>query len=172
MRLKMVAAPASSPVSFEDVKLYLRVTHTEEDSLIESLIAAATDEAQKIMNRQLIQADYEYYAYTDGVLRIPRPPLVSISTVHSVDSYGIETLVDAADYSIDTHSDPAKLTTTVTGTVKVSYTTGYVNVAAVPDAIKLWIKVMVGFMYESREEDKPKPKYIDGLLSSYRVIPV
>lgn len=175
MKLVLATAPINKPVTLDEAKAFLRVLTTDEDALIESLIAVATDKAEQITNRQLAVATYELYDdRVPSVLKLPKPPLVSVTSVQALrdGSY-----VDV-DYKIDDKADPSVLyidDTTSDDEVnafKVVYQSGYSNC---PEVIKQWILVQVSTMYEQRESfqnvttnNMPRT-FVDHLLDSYRV---
>lgn len=106
MKLVLATTPINKPVILDEAKAFLRVLTSDEDALIESLIAVATDKAEQITNRQLAVATYELYDdRVPSVLKLPKPPLVSVTSVQALrdGSY-----VDV-DYKIDDKADPSVL---------------------------------------------------------------
>ena len=175
MKLVQTAEPENKPVSLGEAKDYLRILHDDEDSLIDMLIAAATDKAEQITNRQLAQATYELY--DDSVpssVELPKPPLVEVVNVQALKDGAY---VDI-DYTLDDKAEPAVLYIDDTSSddeknaFRVSYKAGY---SQCPHAIKQWILVQVATMYEQRESYSEKsianmPRtFVDHMLDSYRI---
>lgn len=99
---------------------------------------------------------------------------------------GVLTTLSPARYTVDSASEPGVITPApgtywpetinMTNAVKVSYTAGYGNAAAVPAGIKAWMLMRIGALYENREEvlvgqrlvvaDLP---FVDHLLDPYRI---
>ena len=78
MALKLSAAPALEPLSLKEVKLHLRVDSDEEDTLIQSLIAAARMDCEKFQNRAYITQTWELWmdSWPDkDFIELPLPPL-------------------------------------------------------------------------------------------------
>ena len=64
MGLKLITAPASTPVSLVEVKSYMRELTTDQDTLFTSLIAAATsylDGPNGYLGRAIITQTWELY---------------------------------------------------------------------------------------------------------------
>ena len=175
MKLKLVTAPANSPVSLDDAKMHMRILSDDEDMLIASLIDAAVDKAQQITNRQLAEATYELYADTvPSEVELPKPPLVAVESVQAMKDGAYADI----DYDLDDKSEPAVIriddtsSDDETNAFKVRYRSGY---SVCPAAIRQWILVQVATMYEQREsyqnqtvQNMPRT-FVDHLLDSYRV---
>lgn len=58
MALKVIAARVNPVVSLADAKLYLRVDHSDEDTLIAALVEAATGMVESMTRRSLIYQTY------------------------------------------------------------------------------------------------------------------
>lgn len=54
MKTKLKTAPAATPVSLADMKSYLKVDETAEDAVILSLINAATEKVEELIDKKLI----------------------------------------------------------------------------------------------------------------------
>jgi uncharacterized phiE125 gp8 family phage protein len=67
----------------------------------------------------------------------------------------------AANYFVDVKSEPARIViketpsdiyTSLVNTVKIEFSAGYANAAAVPEPIKTAIKVILAHLFENRED--------------------
>lgn len=117
---------------------------------------------------------------------LPKPPLVSVTSITYVDTNGATQTLASDQYLVDSVSEPGRVTPAY-GTlwpatrdqinaVTVSFTCGYGSAAAVPEGIKRWIRMRVSTLYENREEvailGRGKVEilpFVDGLLDDYRV---
>lgn len=118
---------------------------------------------------------------------LPFAPLQSVETLKYIATDGTLTTLSSALYKVDTVSEPGRITPAYGQTwpatrneasaVEINFTAGYGLAAAVPQAIKNWILMRVGSLYEFREEVAimgrsridPLP-FVDGLLEPYRVL--
>ena len=173
MKLVQTVPPTSEPLTLTEAKAFLRVLHSEDDAIIGSLITAAREKAETIMNRQLMPATFElYFDETRSAITLPRPPFVSLVVVAAFDG---TTWNDVADYDLDDKAVPAVLhvsswpaVSSGKNSVRVIYTSGYADASKVPESIKAWMRIELEMMYD---EEKPRVN-VDALLNSYRIIPL
>ena len=112
---------------------------------------------------------------------------MSVDSVSYIDVNGVAQGLGASQYKVDLVTEPARVVpaygTTWPGArneiaaVTVNYTCGYGAASAVPEAIKSWIKLQVGAMYENREAFATgrgivavELPFVDALLQPYRVL--
>lgn len=191
MALKLVSPLAVEPISLQEAKDHLRESGTDQDALIDSLIVAARQHAEDVeTRRQFITATWDYQLDTwpdKSEIRIPRPPLQSVTSVKYYGTDGTEYTMPTTDYIVDTKSEPGRIvlaygktwpSTTlrpVAGIV-IRFVAGYGDTAAsVPDAIKAALKLHIGHLYEQREAVNvgnvvtELPLAYGALLDGYRV---
>ncbi len=190
MRLTRTFDPAELPISLEDAKLYCRVDHDDEDSLIESLIAAAVgylDGPSGILGRAIIEQEWllELDAWPNR-LALPIEPVSSV-TVQYLDKIGTATdvpenqlvIIDAPSARtvlewVDGFQAPELSDTRYP--VKITITAGFGAAADVTEGIKVAIKMMVGHWYDNREtvvlgmSVAELPMAVNALLARYRVM--
>ena len=82
--LKQTTAPAAAAVPTSDAKAWLRIDHSDEDTLIASLVTRATNVVEHLTNRQLINASWTYqvdqFPHQDAIF-FPIAPLVSVTQI-------------------------------------------------------------------------------------------
>lgn len=187
MPSKLITAPASEPITLSEAKLHLRVDNENEDLLITSLILAARERVEHLTGRALMQQTWEVSMDCfQKVIRLPKPPLLDITSVKYIDLSGTEQTLPSTDYVVDAYSEPAKLTPAYglswpktrpqDNAVVIRYSAGYSNAAEVPASIKAWLKLTVGTMYAHRESIQDgvsvaelPGRFTDGLLDEFRV---
>jgi len=163
--LTVVSAAASEPVTLEEAKRHLRVDGTEEDTLIEGLIAAARElvegETGRTLMAQTIRQYFDDFPEDGGTLRLAVYPVRSVASLKYLDDDGTETTLAADDYRADVTSEPARIdpacgetwptTYGASNGVWVNVEAGYASAAAVPRGLKQAILLLVGHWYENRE---------------------
>lgn len=191
--LKLHTAATLPAVTTAEAKLHLRVDHSDEDALIDALVSAATADAEHIMGRAVMpqkwQLSIEAFPVASGdttaEIELPRPPVTAIDSITYVGSDGVDATVAAEDFQLASASDYTAYVAPLYGevwptardqaqSVRVVFTCGYANAAAVPEPIKAWIKLRVGALYANREawtvgaaiERNP---FVDSMLDRYRV---
>ena len=178
------AAAEASIVSTADLKTFLRVDHSDEDTLIEALRSAAIEYVQNYCNVQL--GDVTAVMYLDefrGTWEIPVGPVRSITSIVYNNTPSTTLTLSTSQYYTDLKRKPARITTISPPTVhpdtsngvQVTMELGYLE-AEVPDGLIHAIKLLVAHFYENRNIvvvgtiTSEVPNLIHSLLNPYRVI--
>lgn len=164
MSIKIITPPASEPVLLADAVLHCRIDGTDENALVTALIVAAREYCEKYSGRayitQTIRASFD--GWPRFPIRLPRPPLASVTSVKYFGEDNTEYTLDAANYYVDTDTEPGRIAlasgislpaTTLRdiNAVQVTYTAGYGNAAAVPQRVKQAMLLLIGYWYQNRE---------------------
>jgi uncharacterized phiE125 gp8 family phage protein len=185
MSLKLITPPAAEPVTLIEAKAHLRVSISDDDTLIGMLIKAAREACEHELGRALITQTWELAldVFPEG-FRLPYPSVQSVASVKYVDPDGtLQTLADT-EYALDNHSEPAYLvpaygkawpaTRAEPNAVRVQYLAGFGDAGTdVPEVLRQWILLQAAHWYGSREAASAtrleKTPYVDSLLDRYRV---
>lgn len=164
MAYKLTTAPATYPVTLEQVKMHLKLpsSYVAEDERLNFFIKAATAAAESYTGRQLCTANYTLYLDSfKPVIYVDKCPVTTISAIKYVDQNGSEQTVDAANYVADTVSEPARIvprenkswpsTASQPNAVIVELTAGYSDVSQIPQTIVWGILLMIGDLWQNRE---------------------
>ena len=170
MGLVLSVAPTELAVSVGECRKHARILTTADDAELEAYIRAAIDQAQVVLNRQLVSATYLLKMdgfcdplYSDGwTVKAPNPPLVSVTSITYLDTTGTSQTLSSTRYVVGTSTEPGRLTPAVSytwpdtqseriETVTITYVAGYGTAAQVPWGIKVAIMQMVSSWYEQRE---------------------
>lgn len=146
--LTLISQAAGPAVAVADVRAQLAVADDSLDALITPAIAAATDQFQRDTGVQLLEAEYRLDLDgwpEDDLVRIPRPPLVTVDEVTYIDSDGVEqTLIADTDFYLDSSGlfailEPVTSWPSVKSrrnAISVTFTCGYLSGAGtLPDSI-------------------------------------
>ena len=198
MALKRITAPSTQCVTVDEVKDFLRLQGTtSEDYLLLAFIKSAESYAENYMKRSINKQQFELridgFNGHDGDIELPRPPLTTVSSEVVVTyvkdtTAGDTTSISATALTIDYQSEPGVLYPSYDNdwpeprdernAVRITYYSGYATPTLVPDAIKQWVKLRVGAMYENREAlmvgtgnfvSELPHSYVDGLLDEFVV---
>jgi len=202
MTVRVITEPSAEPITLAEAKLHLRVETgaTADDSLITSMITVARQYAENYTRRAFVKRTLELTLPaipSGGVFCLPFPPLVSVSWIKYVDVDGVLQTKLASEYQVDTYREPGLIKPAYLETwpvvtrndfnaIQVRYIAGYpesgspdtdVDYAAnIPEAIKHWLKIRIGTLYENREaivvgvsQSMIHRDFIDGLLDPYVV---
>jgi uncharacterized phiE125 gp8 family phage protein len=182
---KVSTAPTIEPISVLDVKEFARIDGNDEDSVLEDFIVAVRQNAEDYLRRALITQSIQMVMdfWPSGVIELPRPPLISITKVATLDEDDVETEYSSTNYYSINESVPGKLvikngsaaptnSDRYHGGFLIEYKAGYGNYSgAIPANIRLALKQWVTSVYENRTIDprKPPPE-ARPLLDLFRVL--
>jgi uncharacterized phiE125 gp8 family phage protein len=155
--------PATLVVSLTEMKAWLKIDGTDEDTLLSSLIASATAECEAYAGMSFITRTrtVKLTSFGGKDLILPYGPVTALTSITYSDEDDVSQTIDSADYTLDSSSSLAKVRVTETwpytnrvlNNVTVTYVAGYANAAAVPEVIKTAIKKRVAFHYEHRGDE-------------------
>lgn len=163
--LKQIAAPSGEPVSSDEALDWLRQSDTTESAKVGRLITTARDMVERSVGVQMMTATYRYEQdWIEGfTIRLPRPPLQSVSSIQYRDIDGVIQDLDTDIYEVDTESDPGRVTLAPykiwpvilygPGAFRITYTAGYGGASAVPGLLKTAVLMLVAYLYEHPGDD-------------------
>lgn len=162
--------PAVEPVTLSEVKTFIKLDGTSEDAYIEDMITAVRLAMEGQLGRSLITQTLvlRLDTWPEEVLVLPRPPLVSVVEVRTLDEDGTETAYSSDNYytivgeraqlvikqgaSIPTNTDRYQ------GGFEVEYTAGYgTSSSDVPQTIRQAILQWIASVYETKVPDLSNP---------------
>lgn len=126
-RLNLITAPSVEPVTLTEAKDFLRVTGTDDDALITSLIVVARTNAESYTRRAFITQTWQLLRdnwplqrsniWWSGVrqlpisalqgqnfLPIPKAPLISITSIKTYDDADVATTFATTGYQVSTYA--------------------------------------------------------------------
>lgn len=157
MTTRLIIAPTSEPVTLAEAKTQLRIDHSDEDALIQSLITSAREMAEQITRRSIMPQTWEKTvdSFLDNDIELLNPAVTAIEYVKYLDPDGVEQVLSPSDYYLDKDNEPAWLllgvgkewpkTAEAANAIRVRYTAGYTDV---PSSIKVWILLAIEHLYD------------------------
>lgn len=189
--LTLVAAPAVPLLSVAEAKQQVVVDHSDDDALLERLVAAANDwldGESSILGRALITQTWRLTLSApprERFLRLPIPVAQSVSAITYYDETNTEQtlaapnyrLISQAEYGLVELVDGANWPNTCrrADAMSVEYVTGYGDTAAdVPEAIRHAAALLVAYWYDNRSAVTERsmsamPLGVQALLANYRL---
>ena len=161
----LITAPASEPVTLQELKDFLRIVRSNDDSFLTALITAARDIVEKVQWRQLIDAVWDITLKefpTDGIIWLPFPPLDSVTHVKYYDTSNTQQTLSTSYYTVHTSTEDPGYIQLASGytwptvedrvdPIVVRIVAGYGTAAsAVPEATKAAIKILASEFYLNR----------------------
>lgn len=160
---KVTTAPASEPISTADAKTYLNVSTSLHDTLIANLVSAARIHYENYTGTAVItQSITQTWDLTPyGEFELAVSPVTSVVLSYK-DTAGSYQVWSSSNYELDTISPLARIVKISTASWpttgdfiakwKAVFVAGYADAASVPEDIIDSILLLVGFLYENRED--------------------
>ncbi|MDX2113691.1 MAG: head-tail connector protein [Alphaproteobacteria bacterium] len=171
--LARIVAPAGEPLTLTETKLYLRVDHPDEDSLIADLITAARMVAEHWMKRSLMTQTWKlaYDDYIDDDVYLPMGPVSDVVSVVAIERDGDSAIIDPELYSLNAAKNILRPETSlIAHRIEISYLAGYGGASSVPRPIKQGLLAHIAHMYDHRngQYDSVIPDLSARLYMPYR----
>lgn len=167
LNLSQTGAPSVEPLTAQEVSDFLRIDSPDESTYIDLLIQAARSAAEDYTGRQLITATWKWYCDewpvdSDGAIWVPKPNLLTVTSITYVDPEGTTQTWSASEYSVDIVSVPGRITEaygytyptarSIENAITITYTAGYgATASTVPARLRLGMLHMIAHWYETRE---------------------
>ena len=186
MSLALIRAPSGEPLTVAEVKQHLRVDADDQNAVIQRLIGAARRKVEAETGRALLTQTWEWSAdrWPRAGIWIPMAPVASITNVKYVDTTGALVLWSSLEWQADLESPVARIVPAYgycwpterhqLAAVRVRFVAGYGAAAAVPEDLKAAMLLIIGHLYEHREDVADfqvhqVPRAADYLLAPYRL---
>jgi uncharacterized phiE125 gp8 family phage protein len=170
----LITAATAAPITLEQAKVHLKVDGSDEDVYIQSIIDTCTALAEQYTQRSFMQAIWELQLddwYECNTLhQLDRCPLVSVDSIKYFDENNAEVTLPTSDYEVYNRRVPGFYRFIETlpkvydrlDVIRVRYTAGYGQVddsiaaqqASIPAPIKSAILLLVGHLYENRQDEQ------------------
>lgn len=180
MKTTVLVPPDGEPVSLSSVKDYLRIGHEGEDALVLDLIASARARLEAELELALVSRTVRlaFVAWPSeltgrGIVVRPRP-LIALGAVRIVGGNTETDVTDGFMFSGEwlcrkpwTGLPPLQPDTHI----EVDFEAGFGDAGAVPDDLKLAVKMLAAQGYQLRNGEGDEdvfPREVDDLLTPYR----
>jgi len=152
MGLALITAPTVEPVSIDEVKRWAKIDDTTDDQIVRGLIKSVRRTAEKGTGLAILTQTWDLTldAFPPWEIRIPKPPLVSITHVKYYDTNGTLQTLSSTLYTVTIDRKPGIIepsygnewptTRDQTAAVVIRFVAGYTDADAVPDDLKTAIK--------------------------------
>lgn len=169
MALSLVTAPTVEPVSLAEAKLHCRVTSDEETPLLETLITAARERAERATRLALLTQTWDLVldAFPPELfVELPKPPLASVTWVKYRDGAGAWQTWASTNYSVEAPSGPYAARGRINlllggswpstygeaGDVSIRFVCGVTAATALPALLKTAMLLDIATFFQQREQ--------------------
>lgn len=165
MHRQILSAPQQEPVTLAETKLWLRVDHAEDDSLILNLIRTARERVEARTGRAIISQTWRIALDCwppDDTIALPIAPVESVLAVRAKQLSGADVTVPGTSLQLLAYQEPALLLASVRPStdyaragIEIDLVAGYgPSGANCPPSLKQAILLIVGHLYEARGPQK------------------
>ncbi len=111
MSLKLISDPVAMAVTIEEARTAARINGTDHDAELEMHVRALTETVEHETGRAIISQTWRLTldGFPDAI-RLPAPPVASVTSVKYIDPDGVLQTLEPADYTVDTELEPAFIT--------------------------------------------------------------
>ncbi len=182
MALIINVPPASEPVSLAKAKNYLRITDSDDDALINSLVTAIRQKGETWTRRLFITQTWTLWldsAPEGAMFSIPLSPLQSVVDIKPYDSANIVSTFDASKYLVDAASTPGRVGLNEGHTwpnslremnaLEIEFVAGFGDASSVPETIKQGILQWIKLLFANKSKLFESDESTSGLLELNRV---
>lgn len=167
--LTLTTAPAEEPVTTTEAKNRLRVSVTNDDTDLAQLIKECRAACEAVTRRQFVTATWtltlDEFPRWDGVrwggIRLPRPPLQSVTWVKYYDTDGVQQTLNSTLYHVSTAGEPGRIIPVYSSSwpltqagrpdaVEVRFVAGYGSAASQPAEVKAAILELLAYRFDNR----------------------
>lgn len=192
MPFVVTTPPALEPVTTTELKDYLRISDTSQDTLLAQLITAARDAVEKRTRRALIEQTVtatfrDWPDDEDDALILPVGNAGAVASVKYYDESNSQQTVNASLYFLVSATQPGRVYFKDAFTfpavydredaVEIVFTAGYGDEAAdVPQLLKIAVMALASYWFEQRlpvnvgNIVNEMPLHVQQMINSYRVI--
>lgn len=165
MGLTQTVAPTEEPISIAEAQEFSRIDSQDETATLKTLIASARMDAETITGMQFVTATWAYKIDEfpgSGIIVLPRPKLIAVSSITYTDTNGTSTTLAATEYTVvidgvfgeihEAYGVSWPNTRDIPNAVVITYTAGFGAASAVPSSIKSALMIHVDDLFNKRGE--------------------
>ena len=184
--LRLALPPAVEPLSYAEAKAFLRLPDDSDQAYVTSLAVAAREKVEGDTGRRLITQEWDLTcdSFPSDAILVPIAPLASVSSIKTVSPAGVESIVAATNYQVDTSNTAPCIYRSDLGAwpcdlrrhqaVVVRLVVGYGASRDVPSSLLRAMEQLVAHWYMHRTQSAfmPLPRWFgyDALIDPYRLM--
>lgn len=177
--IKLTSPPSGDVIDLAELKDFLRIDGTDNDTLISVLLSAAVDYVEGATGRGLLAQSWKQtFTYFDDIKSLYRSPVASITSVKYYDVSGAQQTLASSVYEL-VDEEPARIrlkkdqswpaTDGREDGIEIIFVVGYGAAAAIPEVLKFAVRVVVGWMYENRQGGEFPRDTLNAILARHIV---
>ena len=180
---RITSPPANEPITIQEIHNYGKFDTDADDVVFESQITAVRQVAEGWLGRALIEQEITATLdwWPGSILELPRPPLISVTSIKTIDEEDDKTLYLDSSFFVRTDIIPGQIvikngstppinTDRYYGGYEVIFKAGYgTNASDVPQALRTGLIEWTLFAIENRIVSREPPAEAFATLDHYRI---
>jgi uncharacterized phiE125 gp8 family phage protein len=182
--LTLQTAASVEPITTAEAKEHLRILGSDEDTYVDTAIAAARQTFEDLSGRALITQTWDLWLDTwpsSDYIVVPRPPLQSVTSIVYYDEDDAESTFASTNYLVDGDLKPGRIILNSGASwptdslrprhsIRVRFVAGQGDAASDVDEVDIQaIRIGISHFFDDREGDKPLPRSFRSLVYRDRV---
>lgn len=108
---QIVTEPTSEPIDLISVKDWLRITHNDQNALLNSLIKVARVYYEEVLDRAMITQTWKahFTGWPDDYFELPMSPVASVTHIKYKNTGGTQSTLASSIYITDLVKSPARI---------------------------------------------------------------
>jgi uncharacterized phiE125 gp8 family phage protein len=162
-RLQRLVPCKRPPLELAELKEFLKITHANEDNLLQNIIYAVSERFElytaKALLTQIWQADYNRFAAAE--IALPIDPVQHIQSIYLFDSYHNQSTLSDELYELHNGIIYLRMPA-MAANLQVIFIVGYGDEpSAIPAALQMLLSEHAAHLYEKRglDEEFPLSRY-------------
>lgn len=155
-------------ISLDEAKEYLRLSENNpyEDTLLEALIKASTDNLEKLTWQSILEREIRLLLPTlEKTTKLYSSPISAVESINILQSNGTYQVLSTDNYEVNLGMCPGQINLKSSAVipslqissraVRIDYKAGYANANLVPENIKVGVKLLMAHIFENRDLVSP-----------------
>ncbi len=163
--VKLITPSTLESVTLQDAKAHLKVTGTDEDTLIRKYLNAAINRVENARQSAIMSSEWEIYLKTwQSNVNLQKHPVTAINSVKYYDEDNVLQTVSSSDYRLQDFKVPCRLEFDSTNfdspstydreyPIVINFQAGYLSASGVPGLIPEVIFSELGTFNEIRQTE-------------------
>lgn len=185
MAVKLITPVSAQVLDLADVKARLRITDSNDDTVLNALISEVRGACQDKSNRGIGAQTWQIAVDAfPAAIPLILPPLIAVDWVKYYDPAGVLQTLASNQYAVDDFNEPGWIvpaanvtwpeTLDTINAVRVQIQCGY-TAGTLPPSLQLWMLANIGHFHANREvftdADRGQRTIVDSLLDAHRIWP-
>lgn len=155
--IDLVEAPNFEPLTLSDIKIYLRIDGSSEDTILTTMLKSARQTAEAYMKNSIVKQKWKltFFNSIPETIDLLRGPISSVTSVKLITKDAEETNIAASKYYLNGKHRMCLDKSYSAHKIEVEYYAGFAeDSASIPEIIRQGLLSQIAYIYENRGAGK------------------